>query len=292
MSASHQEIRFCTATDGVRLAYAVTGEGPPLVKAANWLTHVQHEWQSPVWRHWLRAFSRDHTLVRYDERGCGLSDWDVEELSFEAWVRDLETVVDDLGLERFPLLGISQGGPVSVAYAVRHPERVSHLVLYGSYAVGWRKRSSPETAAQWEALTMLIQTGWRQENSAFRQVFTSLFIPDGTPEQAQWFEDLLATTSPEMAVRFENEFSQIDVRDLLRRVDVPTLVLHARDDAVIPFAAGERLAAAIPGARFVPLDGSNHVLLEHEPAWPRFLAEVRAFLGVAGPAARRFDTGG
>ena len=292
VSASHQQIRFCTAADDVRLAYATVGEGPPLVKAANWLTHVQYEWQSPVWRHWLREFSRAHTLVRYDERGCGLSDWRVDDLSFEAWVRDLETVVDALELERFPLLGISQGGPVSVAYAVRHPERVSHLILYGSYAVGWRKRSSPEVASQWEALTMLIQPGWRAENSAFRQVFTSLFIPDGTPEQARWFEDLLMTTSPEMAVRFEHEFGQIDVREVLPQVQVPTLVLHARDDAVIPISAGQRLAEGIPGARFVALEGNNHILLEHEPAWPRFLAEVRAFLGMETAAHRTLDTAG
>ncbi|NNF59570.1 MAG: alpha/beta fold hydrolase [Rhodothermaceae bacterium] len=293
VSASHQQIHFCTAADGVRLAYATVGEGLPLVKAANWLTHVQYEWQSPVWRHWLQEFSRDHMLVRYDERGCGLSDWDVDDLSFDAWVRDLETVVDALGLERFPLLGISQGGPVCLAYAARHPERVSHLILYGSYSVGWAKRPESNTAAQWGALTTLIEHGWGRDNPAFRQVFTSLFIPDGTPEQHRWFDDLQrVTTSPEMAVRFEHEFSRIDVRDLLPQVQVPTLVLHARDDAVIPIGAGQRLAEAIPNARFVPLDGNNHVLLEHEPAWLHFLWEVRAFLGAETAPARTLDTAG
>ncbi len=290
MSAPDQHIRFCTADDGVRLAYATVGEGPPLVKAANWLGHLQYEWQSPVWRHWLHALARDHTLVRYDERGCGLSDWEVEDISFEAWVRDLELVVDALELERFPLLGLSQGGPVAVAYAVRHPERVSRLILYGTYDIGWGQRPEASSGMQWEALATLIRHGWAQDNPAFRQVFTALFIPDGTPEQARWFDDLQrVTTSPEIAERFEWACSQIDVRDLLPRVQAPALVLHARGDATVPFTAGQRLAEALPDARFVPLEGKNHVLLEHEPAWPRFLAEVRAFLGVETAPRRAFD---
>ncbi len=293
MSASDQHIRFCTADDGVRLAYATVGEGPPLVKAANWLGHLQYEWQSPVWRHWLRELSRNHTLVRYDERGCGLSDWEVKDISLEAWVRDLEIVVDALELERFPLLGLSQGGPVAVAYAVRHPERVSHLILYGTYDIGWGRRPEASTGMQWEGLATLIRHGWAQDNPAFRQVFTALFIPDGTPEQARWFDDLQrVTTSPEIAERFEWACSQIDVCDLLPQVQAPTLVLHARGDATVPFSAGQRLAEALPDARFVPLEGNNHVLLEHEPAWPRFLAEVRAFLGVDTAPRRASDPAG
>lgn len=180
-----QEIRFCTASDGVRIAYASVGQGPPLVKAANWLNHLEYDWESPVWRHVFHELARDHRLVRYDERGNGLSDWDVEDISFDAFVRDLETVVDAAGLERFPLLGISQGCSVSIAYAVRHPERVSHLVLYGGYARGRYKRGDPDNLEQGEALITLMRQGWGQENPAFRQIFTSLFIPGGTPEHTQ-----------------------------------------------------------------------------------------------------------
>lgn len=263
------------------IAYAVSGEGPPLVKAANWLTHLEFDRDSPVWQHWLTELSRDHTLVRYDERGCGLSDREVDDLSFDSWVADLESVVDALGLERFPLFGMSQGGPVCLAYAARHPERVSRIVLYGSYSVGWKHRGPPSLRRREEALKQLMSDGWGRDNPAFRQVFTQMFIPDGTPQQMDWFNELQRrTTSPHIAVRLEEEFGDIDVRDDLRAIQCPVLVLHARRDEVIPFEAGRRLAGALPDSRFVALDGQNHVLLESEPAWERFLAEVRAFLGV------------
>ena len=274
-----QEIRYCTADDGVRIAYATVGSGLPLVKAANWLNHLEYDWQSPVWSHLLQEFARDHQLVRYDERGNGLSDWDVEDLSFEAFVRDLETVVDEVGLERFDLFGVSQGCPVSIAYAARHPERVGRLVLYGGYSVGWRIGANEEAIERQETLISVIKSGWGQDNPAFRQVFTSLFLPDGTPEQVQAFNELQrVTTSPENAVKYSEAIGVIDVRPLLAQVTAPTLVLHARDDAVVSFEHGRQLAAGIPGARFVPLDGQNHLILEHEPAWPRFIEEVRAFL--------------
>jgi pimeloyl-ACP methyl ester carboxylesterase len=194
-----QQIRFCTTDDGVRLAYAQTGKGPPLVKVSNWLSHLERDWGSPVWRHWLAELSRDHTFIRYDERGCGLSDWDVPELSFEAWVRDLETVVNAVGVERFPLLGISQGAAIAIAYTVRHPERVSHLVLYGGYARGVLKRILTHQQRE-EAQTMvkLAELGWGKENPAFRQFFTTQFIPDGTAAQHQWFNELeRVSTSPQ-----------------------------------------------------------------------------------------------
>jgi len=228
-----QQIRFCTTSDGVRIAYATAGEGPPLVKAANWLSHLEFDWRSPVWRHWLEELSRDHLLVRYDERGCGLSDWTVDDFSFEAWVRDLETVVDTLKLDRFALLGISQGGPVAITYAVRHPEKVSHLVLYGTYARGWAKRRlSQEAMEEVEALLTLTKQGWARDNPAYRQIFTTSFIPGADPEQVRWFNDLQRiSTSPENAVKFLTEFGNIDVVDLLPRVAVPALVLHAREDA-------------------------------------------------------------
>jgi pimeloyl-ACP methyl ester carboxylesterase len=274
-----QQIHFCTASDGVNIAYAEVGRGTPLLKTANWLNHLEYDWQSPVWSHLLRGLAASHRLVRYDARGNGLSDWDVADLSFEAFVRDLESVADAAKLDRFSLLGISQGCAVSVAYAVRHPERVSRLVLYGGFARGRRKRGSPEEIAASEAVLTLMRRGWGQENPAFRQMFTSLFIPGGTAEQMQWFNDLQRiTTSPENAVRLREVVDEIDVIDLLPQVKVPTLVLHCRNDAVQPFDEGRRVAAGIPGARFVPLEGRNHNILASDPDWPRFIEEIRSFL--------------
>ena len=278
-STKQQEIRFCTASDGVRIAYATSGKGLPLVKAANWLNHLEYDWQSPVWRHLLQELTKDHSLIRYDERGNGLSDWDVADISFDAFVRDLETVIDAAGLDRFALLGISQGCAVSIAYAVRHPERVTHLVLYGGYARGARKRASPEAIEQAEAMLTLMRHGWGSENAAFRQIFTSRFIPEATAEQMQWFNDLQRiTASPENAVRIRQVIDEIDVDLLLPQVTVPTVVLHCRDDAAVPFEEGRRMASLIPRARFVALEGRNHLILEDELALPRFLEEVRAFL--------------
>jgi class 3 adenylate cyclase/pimeloyl-ACP methyl ester carboxylesterase len=273
-----QQIQFCTSSDGVGIAYASTGEGPTLVKAANWLNHLEFDWQSPIWRHVFSELSRDHELVRYDERGNGLSDWDVDDISFEAFVRDLEAVVDAAGLERFALLGISQGCPVCIAYAVRHPERVSQLVLYGGYAKGWAQRGQAEKE-KGNAIVELIRQGWGQDNPAFRQMFTSTMIPGASSEQMDWHNDVQRnTTSPEIAARLRLAMGDIDVSSILPEVTTPTLVLHAREDAVAPFVGGRRIAAMIPGARFVPLESANHLLLENEPAWPRFLAEVRSFL--------------
>ncbi|HKU98551.1 MAG TPA: alpha/beta fold hydrolase [Vineibacter sp.] len=275
---AHQEIRFCVADDGVRIAYATAGNGPPLVKPANWMTHLEYDWESPVWRHWIRELARDHRLVRYDERANGLSDWDVSDLTFDTFVRDLEAVVDAAGLERFPIIGVSQGCPIGIAYAVKHPERVSRLVLYGGYAQGWALRA-PEDVARRRALGVLMELGWGQDNPAFRQVFTSLFIPEGSAEQVQWFNDLQRMTiSPRNAVRVNEAFGAIDIRPLLSQVRVPTLVLHCRDDNVAPFSEGRLFASTIPNARFVPLEGRNHILLESEPAWQRFVTEVRSFL--------------
>jgi pimeloyl-ACP methyl ester carboxylesterase/DNA-binding winged helix-turn-helix (wHTH) protein len=278
-----QEIRFATASDGVRIAYSTTGDGRPFVKAANWLNHLEFEWESPVWRHWIHAISRHHRFVRYDERGCGLSDWQVPELSFESWVRDLETVVDAQGLDRFALLGISQGGPVAATYAVRHPDRVSHLILYGSYARGWAHRDDPRVLEARRAVTDLVRLGWGQNNQAFRQIFSQRFMPDAGPEQMDWFNDLQRiSASPENAARFMNDFAQLDVRGLLAKVSVPTLVLHCQRDGVVPFDEGRLLAAGIPGARFVPLPSRNHLLVEDEPGWTMLLDELAEFLGWEG----------
>jgi DNA-binding SARP family transcriptional activator/alpha-beta hydrolase superfamily lysophospholipase len=287
--AEKQDIRFCVTADGVRIAYASAGSGPPLVKTANWLNHLEFDWQSPVWRHLLRELSHDFRLVRYDERGNGLSDWKADDFSIEALVCDLETVVDAAGLDRFPLLGISQGCAVAISYAARHPERVTRMVLHGGYARGWRKRANPSEIAQREAMLTLVREGWGQDNPAFRQIFTSWYIPDGSLEQWRWWNDLQRiSTSPENAAKLMIDLGNIDVTPLLAQVSVPTLVLHSAHDAAVPFSAGRELATAIPGARFLPLDSRNHVILHHEPAWPRFIEEVRGFLhGDAGESRRR-----
>jgi class 3 adenylate cyclase/pimeloyl-ACP methyl ester carboxylesterase len=275
-----QAIRFCRSADGVQLAYSCIGRGPPLVKTGNWMTHLEKDLESPIWRHLYRDLAKEHTLVRYDARGNGLSDWDVDEISFEAFVRDLETVASAAGFERFALLGISQGCAVSIAYAARHPERVSHLVLYGGYAQGWAKRARTEAEKQQAAAMLtLMRLGWGQENPAFRQLFTSQFIPEGTKEQADWFNELQRiSTSPENAARNLEANGDVDVTQLLPKITVPTLVMHARDEARVPFDAGRRMAAAIPGARFVPLQSRNHLILEDEPAFARFIEEITLFL--------------
>lgn len=289
---NQQQISFCTARDGITLAYATIGQGPVLVKAANWLSHLEYDWTSPVWRHWLQALSEKHTFVRYDERGCGLSDWDVDDVSFDAWVSDLEAVVDAVGVERFPLLGISQGGAIAITYAIRHPERVSHLILYGAYTRG--KLARAQTTQEKEEVDVyqkLIRLGWGKEHPAFRQVFSMMFLPEGTPEQLNAFNELQRiTTTPENAARIVAGFNHIDVRALASQLRVPTLVLHARNELRIPFSEGQLLASLIPGARFVPLESINHILLEDEPAWKRFLYEVERFLedepGAAPDAAK------
>ena len=251
-----------------------------LLKAANWLSHLEVDWESPVWTHLLTELSHRHTLVRYDERGCGLSDWDVADLSFEAWVGDLETVVEATGVDRFPLLGISQGASIAVAYAVRHPERVSQLILHGGYARGrlhWGAGERQREEA--EMMSKLAELGWGQQNPAFRQFFTTQFIPGGTPEQHRWFNELeRISTSPVNAGRFMRVFNEIDVVSLLPQVSCPTLVLHCVRDARVPFAEGRLIASLIPGARFVPLESDNHLLLENELAWRRWVDEFRGFL--------------
>jgi DNA-binding winged helix-turn-helix (wHTH) protein/alpha-beta hydrolase superfamily lysophospholipase len=270
-----QEVHFCTAADGVRIAYAMAGQGEPLIKAANWLNHLEYDWQSPIWSHLFHALAAERRLIRYDERGNGLSDWDVADISFDAFVNDLESVVEATGLKRFALLGISQGAAASISYAVRHPERVSHLVLYGGFARGRRKRDP----VQADIMISLIRQGWGRENPAFRQFFSSLFVPDGSHEQWQWFNDLQRiTTSPENAARIMQATGDVDITHLLPQVKVPTLVLHCRNDAAISFDEGRKLAAGISGARFVALESRNHLVLESEPAWGRLFDEISAFL--------------
>jgi len=277
-----QDIRFCTAPDGVNLAYATSGGGPPLVRVANWLTHLELDWESPIWSHWFQEFSRDHTLIRFDHRGSGLSDRNIEEQSVEAWVQDLETVIEDAGIDHFPLLGLSQGGAVALTYAARHPERVSHLIIFGSFALGNLTDIIPsKLKREAKVLKEIIEVGWgRGDTEAFHRIFIDLFMPQASEKEYRYLAELQRkSTTPAMAAQLWQAFNQIDVKNLAEKVDVPTLILHAKGDKLVPFEAGRRLASLIPDARFIPLKGENHILLEDEPAWDRFLAEVRNFIG-------------
>ncbi|MGA0606625.1 alpha/beta fold hydrolase [Phenylobacterium sp. VNQ135] len=272
------EVRFCTASDGVNIAYTVQGSGPPLVKAANWMTHLERDAEGPIWRHWIAEFTQGRAFVRYDQRGNGLSDWKAR-FSFEAFVDDLEQVVDAAGLERFDLLGISQGAGVAVAYAARHPERVRRIVLLGAFTRGWALRGTPEERERREAVLTLTRTGWDLDTPAFLQMFTSLFIPDSSPEDQHWFNTTQKlSTNGENAYAIQRSGADMDVDHLLPQIKAPTLIAHRRGDAVVPFEVGREIASRIPGARFLPLEGRNHIILEPDPAWRRFADAARSFL--------------
>lgn len=283
-----QQIRLCTTADGTRVAYASCGKGPPLVKTANWLTHLDLERDSPAWGHWLAAHSRNNRLIRYDPRGSGLSDREVAQPDLDAWVADLEAVVDDAGLKRFGLIGGCQGCAVAVAYAARHPDRVDRLVLYGGYARGAYASGQGDAAvAAAQTLQNVIRMGWGSSSPAFRQLFTGLLMPDGSPEEVTALTELARhSASPANAAGFWEAFHRFDVEGAARRVRAATLILHVRGDAMVPFEMGRQLASLIPRARFVPLEGKNHILLERDPAWPRYLEEVESFLAEDARATR------
>jgi pimeloyl-ACP methyl ester carboxylesterase len=271
-------IRYLRAPDGVSLAHAALGEGPWLVKTASFLTHLQHEAESPIWRHWVRELSAGFRYLRYDQRGNGLSDRDVADISVEAFLRDLEGVMDGLAIPRAILLGISQGAGIAVEYARRHPGRVRGLVLVGGFPAGWRRLGLPEFEARREALLRLIPVGWGQDTPAFRQIYSSLFFPAGTEAQHGWFNELQrVSAAPEAAVAILEAVAGMDVRESLAHVACPTLVAHSRGDEMVPFDAGREMAIRIPGARFLPLESVNHLVQEDEPAWPVFLEALDAF---------------
>ena len=274
-----QELSFCRTSDGVRIAVATAGSGPVLVRTATWLNHLEYEWQSPIRQPLLRFLCNRYRVVRYDGRGNGLSDWDATDLSFEGFLRDLEAAVDSLGLQRYALMGISQGAAIALAHAVRYPERVTGLVLHGAYAVGRARRACPGEKETADALIAIMRRGWGDEGSAFLRAFSALYVPGGSGAEIGWFAELQRkATSPQNAVRLRAACDDIDVAAILAHVHAPTLVLHSRRDGVVPFEEGRRLAAAIPGARFVPLDSENHILLEGEAAWRTFTGEIDAFL--------------
>lgn len=297
MAQAQQSVRYVTTPDQVRLAWAGCGPAggadrrvaPAMVKAANWITHLEYDWESPVWRHWVSFLCSHYHLLRYDERGCGLSQQDVEDLGSANWLPDLEAVVDAAGpAEPFVLLGISQGSCASVAFAAKYPQRVSHLVLYGGYVQGWALRDNPDHVREYAALVDYAELAWGRSDPLYRRLFTKRFLPTGSEEQLQWFDELCArTVRPAMAGRLLRSRGTADVTDLLAQVRVPTLVIHARGDQVSPVSQGQRLAAGIPGAEFVQVDSPNHILLEHEPAWQRFRQAVLEFTGVRSQAEDR-----
>jgi pimeloyl-ACP methyl ester carboxylesterase len=273
-----QEIRFCTASDGVRLAYATSGDGPPLVMAATWLTHLEHQWRSLAWRPWLEAFA-EFTVLRHDSRGCGLSDRDTDRLSFENWVSDLASVVDAAGFDRFPIVATCWGGPVAIEYAARYPERVSHLVLYGTYARGRFRTGLPGAAERARLMLDLTRLGWGQENHAFMQVWASTFQPGGSLDYLRsWAEQMQHATAAATAVRLLDIGWQMDVSEAARKLECPVLVIHPERDCAVPLAEGRLLASLIRNCRFVQLDSQNHMPLADEPAWPRLTNEIRSFV--------------
>jgi pimeloyl-ACP methyl ester carboxylesterase/DNA-binding CsgD family transcriptional regulator len=286
MAGAKQHIRFCTTPDGVRIAYAKAGEGPPLVRAANWFSHLEFDWTSPVSRHWHVELSRHHTYYRYDRRGCGLSDCDVKQ-SFDGYLTDLETVVESAGVKRFALYGMGHGGSVAIAYAARHPQRVTHLVLYGPLARGRLKRDpTPQQIVEIEMQFSLVELGWGRDDPAFRQFFTTQFMPDATTEQTREYTELQrVSASPEHALAHLREVFTFDVREFAPLVRCPTLIMHAQQDLRIRFEEGRLLASLIPGARLVPLPGRNHFIQEGSPAWTQFIAELRSFLPAASAPA-------
>jgi pimeloyl-ACP methyl ester carboxylesterase/DNA-binding CsgD family transcriptional regulator len=282
----NQDIRFCTASDNIRLAYARVGRGSPLVKVGNWMSHLEHDWNSPVWQPWLENWSRFRTFYRYDPRGCGLSDWNVSDFSFDSLVSDLETIVGAADLEQFDLFAMSQGGSIAIAYTAQHPERVRRLIVYGGYVRGTLMRNpAPEQIESAEVELKLLKLNWGNENPAYRQVFTTFLIPEGTPEQFAWFNNLqLVSTSPSNAMELQRTFNSVEVRELAEAVKVPTMVIQARHDSAVPFEEGRQVAAHIPNARFVILESKNHILLKSEPAWGYFWEEFYRFLGIDSEA--------
>lgn len=287
MAGPRQHIRFCTAPDGVQIAYSSSGSGPPIVRVANWLTHLDLDWKSPVWQHWFREFSQANTLIRYDIRGSGLSDRSAEEQGMESWVRDLHAVITDLEVDCFTLMGLCQGGAIAIAYAACHPEKVNKLILFDTYTRGAFIKGTPAKYKQEAlALTQMINVGWGREANAFRKVFADLLMPDASDKQRDCLAELeRESVSPEMAARLWTAFHEIDVRRQAQQIEVPTTIFHVKGDRLVPFEEGRKVAGLIEHARFIPLEGSNHILMENDKAWDQFLSEVKHFIGMESATA-------
>jgi pimeloyl-ACP methyl ester carboxylesterase len=277
--SDQRSVRYALSGDGVSIAYTDVGDGYPMVFVGSWMSHLEKDWESPSMRHYLTHLPQRFHLLRYDQRGNGMSDWDGVDISFERMVDDLETVIDCFDYEKVAILGPSQAASVSIAYAQRRPDRVSHLILYGGYARGRRRRGNPEAVAESEALVTLIRQGWGADNPAFRQTMTSLFMPDASPEEAAWFNDFQKTCGPaENIARFREMFDDMDVSGLLDEIRIPTLVIHCSEDSVAPISEGKFLASRISGAQFVMLKSKNHMIFENEPAFPKFIQSILDFV--------------
>jgi pimeloyl-ACP methyl ester carboxylesterase/DNA-binding winged helix-turn-helix (wHTH) protein len=285
--APDQPIESFTTSDGVRIAYSIGGQGPALVRTIHWLNHLDFEWKTPLRRQWLSQVMRHNTLVRYDQRGSGLSDWNVSDFSFERTVKDFEELVDVAGLEKFSILGGCQGAAVGIAYAVRHPERVTKLIINGTFANGW-PTPGPGAHEHLQAMLTLIRSGWGRDNPAFRQLWTTLFRPDADPAESSWLNELQRiSSSPENAARMIAEFPNIRILDMLPKISCPTLVLHSRDDGAVPVQEGKLIAARIRGSRFVELPSRSHMVGPGDAAWKQLVKEVSAFMGWQEKAAAR-----
>ena len=278
--ALSQKIMFCKARDNTRIAWSTTGSGPAILKASNWLNHLEFDWESPIWKHLIEFLAHDNKLIRYDQRCTGLSDWDSPDISGDLCVDDLEMVADACGEEKYTLLGISQGAAFSIAYAARHPERVSKIILIGGFASGWEHRGLPQsTLDEIEAMNDMVCKGWGSDTPAYRQMFTSLYIPDASRSEMDWFNEMQKkSASPGNARKIKKFLSEIDYAHLLEKIDVPVLVLHAAGDTAVPISCGKEIAAGVSNARFVTLPSNNHLVLEHEPAWPQVMEEISRFL--------------
>lgn len=274
-----QKIEFCSAPDGVQLAYAAVGDGPAVFKMPNWLNHLEYDWSSPIWGPLLHDLATHYRLVRFDQRGTGLSDWTVDDISNKAMLADVETVVEAAGLERFAILAASQGCAIAIRYAVKHPERVRCIIMCGGFVRGALQRNRPEQEDLHNATTQIIRAGWGSVVPAFRHMFTEIFMPDGSPTQKSSFDELQrVASSAENAARINEMNGRCDVSDLARQVTVPVLVTHSEGDKRVPLEEGRRMAALIPGAEFVTLPGDNHMLLPGTPAYDQFRRLLRDFV--------------